>query len=200
MQAIIFDFGNVIGFFDHGRTIQRLSKFTDLSPEEMKAVVYDTPLEDAYEAGQIRSDDFLDEVVKRWRLKNEHRQVLVDGFEDIVWPNPELIALIPRLKQHCRLLLGSNTNELHFRQFRRQFAATLDLFDHCIVSFEIGVRKPTAGFFEHCLRRANCPPQKCLFIDDLAANVAGAKELGVHGLVYQDAGNLAARLQELGIQ
>ena len=35
MQTIIFDFGNVVGFFDHGRTLNRLQEFTDMTPAEM---------------------------------------------------------------------------------------------------------------------------------------------------------------------
>ena len=41
------------------------------------------------------------------------------------WPNPEVCAWCRALKPRYRLLLLSNTNELHSRHFLRQFADTL---------------------------------------------------------------------------
>ena len=119
---------------------------------------------------------------------------------DIFRPNPDVCALLPVLKPHYRLLLGSNTNELHAVQFRRQFADVLRRFDHLVLSFEVGVRKPRAGIFENCQRLAGCPPQECLFIDDLPANVEGARACGWHGIVYTGIEDLRARMAALGIK
>ncbi len=198
MQTIVFDFGNVVGYFDHRRTLERLALYTDLTAAEMEAAVYGTPLEDAYEAGQISTEDFLAEVVRRWRLRCD-QGTLAAAWADIFQPNPEVCSLVPLLKPRYRLLLGSNTNDLHCRQFRRQFADVLELFDGLVMSYQIGVRKPHPGFFAHCHRQAQCPAEKCLFIDDLAANVAGAKACGWQGIVYVDFLDLQNRLRALGI-
>jgi putative hydrolase of the HAD superfamily len=107
--------------------------------------------------------------------------------------------LLPRLKSRYKLLLGSNTCELHARQFRRQFADSLLHFDGLILSYEIGARKPKAAFFEHCQQLAGCPAGECVFIDDLAANVAGAQACGLHGILYTDISDLQRRFLELGI-
>ena len=107
---------------------------------------------------------------------------------------------MPRLKPHYRLLLGSNTSELHARQFTKQFADTLRHFDELVFSYEIGVRKPDRGFFEHCLRKANCEPAECLFIDDMPANVAGAKSCGWEAIVYTDFQSLHTELLGFGIK
>jgi FMN phosphatase YigB (HAD superfamily) len=106
---------------------------------------------------------------------------------------------VPRLRPRYRLLLGSNTNELHARQFRRQFADTLRHFDALVLSHEIGVRKPAAAFFQHCTSLAGCAQEQCLFIDDSPANVEGARACGWQGLVYAGADDLKRRLQELGV-
>jgi FMN phosphatase YigB (HAD superfamily) len=39
-----------------------------------------------------------------------------------------------------------------------------------------------------------------VFIDDLAANVAGAVACGWHGVVYIDPEDLQARLKQLGVR
>jgi putative hydrolase of the HAD superfamily len=114
------------------------------------------------------------------------------------YTNDDVCDLIPFLKSQYPLLLASNTNELHARYFCRQFADTLRYFDHVVLSHEAGVRKPKPAFFGHCLRLAGCAPQECLFIDDLAANVAGARACGWHGIVYINTEDLKAQLSAVG--
>jgi FMN phosphatase YigB (HAD superfamily) len=198
MHNLVFDFGNVIGYFDHERTLRRLARHTDLSIGEMRALVYDTPLEDAYEAGRISTEAFVAEAHRRWRLRCGPDE-LAAAWADIFEPNPDVCGLIPKLKGRYRIFLGSNTNDLHARQFRRQFADTLAHFDGLFLSHEIGVRKPDCGFFAHCQRQVAAPPERCLFIDDLPANVAGAKTCGWHGIVFRGCQELEAQLRNLGI-
>jgi putative hydrolase of the HAD superfamily len=198
IQTVVFDFGNVIGFFDHRRTLERLTAHTDLTAEAMQAAFYGADLEDAYEAGLLSTAVFLQRLREIGKLRcNE--DFLAGAWADIFHPNEEVCALLPLLKGRVRLLLGSNTNELHARQFRRQFADHLCHFDHLVLSYEIGVRKPKAGFFHHCQGLARCAPKECLFIDDLPANVAGARALGWQGIVFTGAEDLRHRLKFLGV-
>jgi putative hydrolase of the HAD superfamily len=199
MQAIVFDFGNVVGFFDHYQTLGKLTAHTDMTAQEMYAAVYDTDLEDAFESGRLSVADFLTRFHQVCRLRCDV-EIVSAAVADIFRPNPEVCALLPLLKPRYRLLLGSNTNELHAVQFRRQFADVLRYFDHLVLSFEVGVRKPRPGFFEHCQRLAGCPSQECLFIDDLPANVEGARACGWHGIVYTGIADLRARLAELDVK
>src|SRR5262249_37432030 len=146
-----------------------------------------------YESGRISTQEFLQRVRQTCQLTCAD-DLIAAAWADIFWPNPEVCALLPRLKSRYRLLLGSNTNELHARQFRAQFADWLRCFDVVVWSHEIGARKPHAGFFEHCARRAGHPPNECVFIDDLPANVAGARACGWHGIVYTGFAELCREL------
>jgi epoxide hydrolase-like predicted phosphatase len=198
MKAIVFDFGNVLGFFDHGKTLRKLAEHTDLTVEQMHELFYAAHLEEAYESGQISDEAFLQELHKLGNLRCTP-EFTAEAWGDIFTPNEEVCALIPRLKPRYRLLLGSNTNAMHSRKFVKQFADVLAHFDAVVLSHDIGVRKPKRGFFEHCQRLEGCSPRECLFIDDLPANVAGARELGWHGIVFTGVANLKRDLVELGI-
>jgi len=199
IKAIVFDFGNVIGFFDHGRTLQRLTRYTDMTPAAMYAAIYDGDLEDEFECGRITQAEFLDRFRRTCRLGCDD-EVLRAACADIFSPNPEICALLPVLKPRYRLVLGSNTNELHSRHFRRQFADVLRHLDAVVLSHEIGVRKPKAGFYEHCRHLAGCAPAELVFIDDFPANVAGARACGWKGIVYTGFDDLRQRFHEMGIQ
>jgi putative hydrolase of the HAD superfamily len=197
IQAIVFDFGNVIGFFDHRPALRRLAEHGELSAEEIYAFLYGGTLEDDYESGRLSTAEFLKLIRAKARLRCSDETVLaICG--DIFRPNPEVCDLVPLLKPRYRLVLGSNTSEVHSRQFRRQFAATLRHFDAQVLSHEVGVRKPRPGFFQHCERLAGCQAAACLFIDDLPANVGGALACGWQAITYTGSG-LRRQLTELGI-
>jgi epoxide hydrolase-like predicted phosphatase len=198
IQAVIFDFGNVLAFFDHHRATRQLALRSQWTEEEIFQAIYTTELEDALESGRLSTPRFLEHLRERCTIEGSD-EVLGELFGDIFTGNPEVCSLIPRLKPRYRLVLGSNCTALHSDRFLRQFADTLSHFDGVVLSHEIGVRKPRAGFYEECVRRANCRPEECVFIDDLTANVAGAVAVGIPGIVYRHPDDLPAKLCELGI-
>src|SRR5688500_7151715 len=112
MKTIVFDFGNVVGFFDHHKTLKRLEQFTTMPAQAMFASVYAGQLEDDFETGRITEAQFLDHFIDRCRLGCTP-DALSAACADIFWPNPEVCDLIPKLKGRYRLLLGSNTNIIH---------------------------------------------------------------------------------------
>src|SRR5262249_43818867 len=186
------------GYFAHRRPTRRLLEHTDLSEAAMRAALFATPLEHDYETGRITSEQFLREVRELCGFRCPVDE-LAAAWADIFQPNHEVCALIPVLKDRYPLLLGSNTNDLHARQFCRQFADTLRHFRHLVLSHQVGTRKPHLAFFEHCVERAERPASECLFIDDLAANVEAARRVGLEAIVYKDCEDLLAQFRRLGI-
>jgi glucose-1-phosphatase len=125
----------------------------------------------------------------------------VSGWEDIFWINEPVARLVEQLKgAGYRLLLGSNTNILHATYFRRRFATTIDLFDHLILSYEVGHMKPSGEFYRACVAAAGVPADSCIFIDDLIENVEGAQRAGLEAVQYIDTPMLIAELQRLGVE
>jgi putative hydrolase of the HAD superfamily len=59
----------------------------------------------------------------------------------------------------------------------------LDLFDAVVVSCEIGIRKPDAEMFAEVTRRLGVDPGSTLLLDDIAANVDGARSAGWHAIL-----------------
>ena len=59
----------------------------------------------------------------------------------------------------------------------------LELFDAVVVSCEVGCRKPDAEMFNHVTDRLGVAPDSVVLVDDLEANVDGARRAGWHGIV-----------------
>ena len=84
-------------------------------------------------------------------------------------------------------MLASNTNELHFEWFSRQFEPVLRLFDELVLSFRVGARKPAVHFFEACIRASGHAADRIIYIDDRPDYVAAASALGLRAFGYDPA-------------
>lgn len=72
-----------------------------------------------------------------------------------------------------------------------------ELFDHVVLSFEVGCRKPGAEIFELAANRAGVRPEACVLIDDTEKNCAGAQAAGWHAVHFVDARSAAEQLAQL---
>lgn len=72
------------------------------------------------------------------------------------------------------------------------------IFDDIVVSGQIGIRKPDPRIYQMLLDRHQLDAAATVFIDDVAANVDGARELGMTGILFRDADQLARDLDDLG--
>ncbi len=61
------------------------------------------------------------------------------------------------------------------------------LFDHVVLSFEEGHRKPEPSFFATAAAKARVRPDRCILVDDLEKNCAGAVSEGWQAIHFQDA-------------
>jgi FMN phosphatase YigB (HAD superfamily) len=200
--ALIFDFGNVVAHFDYRKAASKLGARLGLSGGELLERLGPlgfSELLKRYESGRISARAFSKGVSGMIGLEVDHDE-FVDAWSDIFWANESIAPLIARLKREgYRLVLGSNTNDLHAIHFRRQFAGTLGHFDRLVLSYEVGHIKPSADFFLACAEAAGAEPADCVFIDDLAENVEGARAAGLVGLLYESTERLVADLESLGI-
>jgi glucose-1-phosphatase len=198
IRAIIFDFGNVLAFFDHRLVSRRLAAFTHTPEPVLHSMLFASGLEQDYETGRLSTSEVIARVRSELNLRCDDSE-LISAYCEIFTPNHEIEPLLPVLKKRCRLLVGSNTTPLHSDQIQRQFPHLFSWFDHAVFSHDIGARKPAAEFFEHCVLRAGHAPGECLFIDDLAHHVEGAQAFGLQAIRYCGVPSLRGDLARLGI-
>src|SRR5271163_3169485 len=188
-HVLIFDFGNVIAFFEYSKAFERFGARMGISGEQFRRRVVDggfSSLLGQFEKGEMAPEQFATAIRALSGLELSYPE-FVEDFKDIFWLNDPVARLIEVLKSRgYTLLLGSNTNVLHATQYRRQFARTIDLFDHLILSYEVGCLKPDARFYRAGVAAAGVPAAACVFIDDLEENVDGARKAGLNGLQYVD--------------
>ena len=72
-----------------------------------------------------------------------------------------------------------------------------ELFDAVVISHEVGMRKPEPRIFRHAAGLIGLPPDECVFIDDIEANVAAARACGMTGIWHDDPQRTAGHLSGL---
>ena len=70
-------------------------------------------------------------------------------------------------------------------------------FDDIVLSFEVGVRKPSQEIFALALRRSGTQPGETVFVDDLAGNCEGARKAGWTAVHFTDTAAAIAELDAL---
>jgi 2-haloacid dehalogenase len=71
-------------------------------------------------------------------------------------------------------------------------------FRDFVVSGHVGCWKPDASIFELTCRRGGFAPEDAVFIDDVPANVEGARATGMAGIHHRSAEETVAELRALG--
>lgn len=200
IRAFLFDFGNVIAFFDHMKACDRLVQMgSALDAQGIYDFVFASSLEEEICTGRMAGSDFLKILKSKLGITATTAEI-EEALCDIFWPNPDVIEVIPQLKQRGhRIVLASNTNELHWRRMKRDFAEPLRHFDALIVSHEAGAWKPDPKFFEACVAAAAVPPNACLYLDDRPDFTAAAEALGIPSLTYHSSVDLHRAFAERGV-
>jgi len=138
----------------------------------------------ALERGEISMPHFDVKLAAELTARTGHPYVaegLLARMFDCFVHVPEMTALVRRArKSGLRTALLSNS---WGNEYPRD--AWEDVFDVLVISGEIGMRKPESRIFDHTLERLGLEAGNCVFVDDLAANVAAAAALGFVGVLHR---------------
>ena len=118
-------------------------------------------------------------------------------LEDVIDPDFWIEVRQPMLDAVCAvrdlgLRCGLATNQQNLRgAYMRSSLGFETIFDEQFYSFELGFAKPDLGYFQAIMDRIDVASDRVLFIDDHEANVAGAREIGIHGELFPPDGDVA---------
>jgi len=197
IKTLIFDFGNVIGFFDRKVAARQLAGLADSGQEgRILEFLESDPDGFRYELGQVDCSWMINRLRNEFGIRGTD-QTIRKAYSDMFAKNRAVCDLVPEFKKDKRLLLLSNTNPMHFEQLETCFQDTLSLFDALILSHQAGSRKPDKNIYELSLGKANAAPEECCLIDDLAENIRAAGKLGIRGIVYHPGIDLLQTLKNM---
>ena len=199
IKAVIFALGGVIVPLDFPRGYRELEKHCPPAAEDIPKRIGTTDLVPRFECGKIDKRDFHRELSQILDLSVDY-DTFCSLWTSIFVPQSFLpVEWMPAIRKTHRLLLLSNTNQIHFEMIRENYRH-IDHFDDFVLSYEVGVMKPNAPIYEEAIRKAGCKPEECFFTDDVMPYVEGARRAGIDAVQFQNAAQLKTALAERGIQ
>ena len=198
IKAIYLDLGKVIIDYDQTIPLESLKKLSDLPLNEIKQILVekdDTMLR--FDRGELSRIDFYKTMCRHLGLdisRDEFEQL----WNSLFLPDPLISEnLLLNLKRRYRLLMLSNTNEIHFEFIWEQFKIVHHIEDR-LLSFELGCLKPNASIYRKAIDRAGVLPGEILFFDDKPENVEAARKAGIHAIRFESEVQLKLAMSEIG--
>ena len=112
-SAMVFDLGNVLLPFDYKIILGKLEGVEKGLGEKFVAYYRDNyDVHRRYERGELSSDEFTDILLNVLEHKISKEQ-FISIYSDMFEVNTELVAALPVLKANYKLVLLSNTNDIH---------------------------------------------------------------------------------------
>lgn len=185
IQAVVFDIGGVLEITPSLAVTERWE-----SRLGMEAGEINKRMEDVWYGGGIGTISEAD-VHRALAERFGFDQRQVDEFMGWIWreylgtANTELIEYARRLRPRYRT--GILSNSFVGAREREQAAYGFEgLVDEIIYSHECGLSKPDPAIYALTCERLRVVPEQMIFLDDCEPNVEGARQAGIHAVLYED--------------
>ncbi|HEU4675314.1 MAG TPA: HAD family phosphatase [Motilibacteraceae bacterium] len=150
----------------------------------------------ALERGEIENPHFEQQLAARLRTRGGgpvDPVGLLDRMFEHFLHAPDMAGLVLRARR-AGLRTGLLSNSWGNEYPREGWD---EMFDVVVISGEVGMRKPEPQIYHHVADLLALEPSAIVFVDDLAANVKAAVELGFVGVRHTDYATTAAELEAL---
>ena len=187
IKNYIFDFGNVLAEF-YPDKLTSACVADEEAGKIISEVVFDRIYWDNLDRGAI-SDDEVREGIKS-RLPETLHEDACSVYNNWVFnmtPFPGMQKLIDDIsKTDKKLYLLSNISIGFANTYKTVpwINELLSKFDGLVLSGTIGLVKPNKDIFEYVLEKFDLKADECLFIDDNAQNIEGAKSAEINGYLF----------------
>lgn len=196
IKHLIFDFGAVLVdwnpyylydpyFGDHARA------------EDFLQTIHAFDWNAQVDAGRPSAEITEETVAQFPQWEKEIRMFYGRWIEMMGGPIPGMEALVREYKARGYGVWGLTNWSNEFFPLVRDRYPVFQVLDGYVVSGVEKIIKPDARLYRILLDRFGLKAEECVFIDDNAANVAGAEAVGIHGIVFHDASQLRTDLDAL---
>jgi putative hydrolase of the HAD superfamily len=182
IQNIYIDFGGVLVRTEDKGPRTRQAERLGMTYRDLEKVIFETESSRRASIGEIPEEAHWQAVAESLRLSREETQKVLDEFfagdrADHVW-----LDFLRGLRPERKVCLISNAwSGLRAFITKEGFA---DVFDHMVISAEVGVMKPDARIYCLALEELQARPDESVFLDDMPANIEGARAVGMAGIHF----------------
>ena len=198
-SIVVFDLGGVLIDWDPRHLYRKLFAGDEAAMELFLATVCSHEWNRCQDAGRSFAEGAR-------LLKTEHpdKAELIDAYhtrfdEMIAGPISGSVEILAELRDRAIPLYGLTNWSAETYPAALERFAFLRWFRGILVSAEVEVIKPDPRIFALMIERFAVEPRCALYIDDVEANVAAARLLGIHGIHFTTPAKLREELVGLGL-
>lgn len=198
IKAIIFDMGRVLVAIDNAYLVRNL--FKGLDTDDLQQLGHKTmsdPAMVAFNSGRMSAEDFHRSMCRTYHLDLDF-DTFCATWCGIFHTMEDMESLIDRLKNTLTIGLLSDTDPIHWN-FITTTWPWIGQISKPTLSFQVGVMKPNPEIYRIAAENVSTPPENCLYIDDLQANVDAAESLGMTAIRFEDPAQLTHALSTLNL-
>jgi HAD superfamily hydrolase (TIGR01509 family) len=193
IKAIIFDIGGVLIRTEDRSPRAAIEERLGLAPGEAEFLVLNSEQGRQAQLGAVTAQEHWTWVQRRFGLTEAGLRDFRAAFWGGDRVDKELLTYIRSLRPRYQTAIISNAMD-DLNETVLRLDPTGDLFDVVVGSAYEKVMKPDPII---CLRTLGRQPAEALFIDDAAANIAGAQRVGLATIHFQPGIDLRAELENL---
>lgn len=198
IRTIVFDIGNVLISWDWREMLRSMQ----LPEEEINALgcaVFQHEDWNEMDRGVLTEDEILKRFQKRVPQYADELKDILYGIYRRIPTCCYTASWITELKEKgYRVYYLSNYGGFT-RELSRDALSFTELMDGGLFSYEVQMLKPNRWIFAEFCRRFDVKPEEAVFLDDNAANVAAAKEMGFSAIRFTSYEEAVKKLNEMGV-
>jgi putative hydrolase of the HAD superfamily len=144
------------------------------------------------EVGELGEEEFAERFGSMLGVRKS--EGLVDRLFAGIRPDEAMLEAV-KAARRAGLRTGLVSNSWGHGRYDRD--AFPELFDAVVISGEVGLHKPQPEIFRLAAERVALPPARCVLVDDLEENCAGAEAVGMTAVLHRGAERTLPELERL---
>lgn len=184
IKNVVFDVGQVLVTFDPPKYMKDLG-YSDEVIEALQKAMFNHPLWGELDRSIYTKAELMEMFVKNDPAHEKEIRDVFGNIENSAKPQPYVIEWMEDLKKRgVGLYVVSNYAEFMYEGTKHTMLF-LPYMDGVMFSYMCHAIKPEKEIFENLLNKYNLKAEECVFIDDRADNVEGAKRVGFSGIQFK---------------
>ncbi len=197
-KNIVFDVGNVLVRWDPQGIIHHVFP-EHTSPHQLMLKIFKDQTWYDLNLGTINEKEAIDRYHQQLGIDVPRLEYLLQAVKESLNLIPGSVELLRRLYHKPFNLYALTDNTIEIMAYLKNKYDFWLLFKGIVVSAEIGYLKPSQEIYHYLLEHHQLKAHETVFIDDVSANVAGAKAMGIESIQFTQLEECIEALRELKI-
>ncbi|QOZ72517.1 HAD family hydrolase [Bradyrhizobium arachidis] len=199
IKLVLFDMDNVLCDYDRTKRVACLAALAGTSSESVHEAIWDSGFEALGDSGALDATDYLRGFGERMGYPLSLEE-WVEARRRSMQADHAMLEIVRRLRDTVDIAVLTNNTTLVADHIDTLLPELRPLFGSRIyTSAQFGAAKPDPRCYRLCLSELKLEPEAVLFVDDLPANVAGAREAGLFAHHHTSVEAFRQLLSEYGL-